>query len=260
MEEKIRLQKYLSEHEVASRRKSEELIMQGRVKINGRTAHIGDKVNPRKDIVTLDGKKIKKSPDKVYIMLNKPRGYTTTMSDEFGRKCVADLVKGAKERLYPVGLLDRDSEGLIIMTNDGEFANRVMHPSGSIYKTYRVTVAPPVSDEQINALINGVDIDGRITAKAYVDIIAEEAERVVIKIAICEGRNRQIRKMCEAVGLTVKRLKRTAIGGLKLGMLPPGKWTSLDEKELSLIFKKIDMSKNVERKNANERLEKMRKQ
>lgn len=192
-------------------------------------------------------------------MLNKPRGYTTTMSDELGRKCVADLVKGAKERLYPVGRLDRVRRPY---NNDQrrEFANRVMHPSGSIYKTYRVTVAPPVSDEQINALINGVDIDGRITAKAYVDIIAEEAERVVIKIAICEGRNRQIRKMCEAVGLTVKRLKRTAIGGLKLGMLPPGKWTSLDEKELSLIFKKIDMSKNVERKNANERLEKMRKQ
>lgn len=243
MDEKIRLQKYLSEHAVASRRKSEELIMQGRIKINGRTAHIGDKVDSRKDIITLDGKKIKKSPDKVYIMLNKPRGYTTTTADELGRKCVVDLVKGVKERVYPVGRLDRDSEGMILMTNDGEFANKVMHPSGSIYKTYRVTVVPPVSDEQINTLINGVNIDGRLTAKAYVDIITEEAERVVFKIAICEGRNRQIRKMCEAVGLDVKRLKRTAIGGLKLGMLPPGKWTSLDEKELRLIFKKFDSLK-----------------
>lgn len=244
MEEKIRLQKYLSEHAVASRRKSEELILHGRIKINGRTAHIGDKVDSRRDIVTLDGRKIKKSPDKVYIMLNKPRGYTTTMSDELGRKCVADLVEGAKERLYPVGRLDKDSEGLIIMTNDGEFANRVMHPSGSIYKTYRVTVVPPVSDEQINKLIGGVDIDGRITHKAYVDIIAEEAERVVLKIAICEGRNRQIRKMCEAVGLTVKRLKRTAVGGLRLGMLEPGRWRSLDESELRLIFKKSEFIKN----------------
>lgn len=243
MDEKIRLQKYLSEHAVASRRKSEELIMQGRIKINGRMAHIGDKVDSRKDIITLDGKKIKRSPDKVYIMLNKPRGYTTTTADELGRKCVVDLVKGVKERVYPVGRLDRDSEGMILMTNDGEFANKVMHPSGSIYKTYRVTVVPPVSDEQINTLINGVNIDGRLTAKAYVDIITEEAERVVFKIAICEGRNRQIRKMCEAVGLDVKRLKRTAIGGLKLGMLPPGKWTSLDEKELRLIFKKFDSLK-----------------
>ena len=257
MDEKIRLQKYLSEHGVASRRKSEELIIQGRVKINGHTAHVGDKVDSRKDIVTLDGKKIKRSPDKVYIMLNKPRGYTTTMSDELGRKCVADLIKDKKERLYPVGRLDRDSEGLIIMTNDGEFANRVLHPSGSIYKTYRVTVEPPVSDEQVNTLINGVNIDGRITAKAYVDIIIEESERVVMKIAICEGRNRQIRKMCEAVGLTVKRLKRTAIGGLKLGMLPPGKWTSLDENELNLIFKKIDKVKSVNGKKDDGRVKDM---
>ena len=132
-----------------------------------------------------------------------------------------------------------------------------MHPSGSIYKTYRVTVEPPVSDEQVNTLINGVNIDGRITAKAYVDIIIEESERVVMKIAICEGRNRQIRKMCEAVGLTVKRLKRTAIGGLKLGMLPPGKWTSLDENELNLIFKKIDKVKSVNGKKDDGRVKDM---
>lgn len=237
MAEKIRLQKYLSEHAVASRRKSEELIRQGRVKINGRTAGIGDKVDEHRDIITVDGKKVKRPPEKVYIMLNKPRGYTTTMSDELGRRCVADLVRGVHERLYPVGRLDRDSEGLIIMTNDGELANRVMHPSGSIYKTYRVTVAPPVSQEQIDALINGVELDGRITAKAIVDIITEEPERAVLKIAICEGRNRQIRRMCEAVGLEVKRLKRTAIGGLKLGMLPPGRWEKLDEQEMGLIFK-----------------------
>ncbi len=211
--------------------------MQGKVKINGRAAQIGMSVDPRKDIVTVQGKKVHSAPDKLYIMLNKPRGYTTTMEDELGRKCVADLLRGAGARVYPIGRLDRDSEGLLLMTNDGDYANKVMHPSGNIYKVYRVTVLPPVTDEQIARLINGVPVDGRLTAKAYVDRLTEEPQRVVLKIAICEGRNRQIRKMCEEVGLTVKRLKRISIGGLSLGMLPPGKWRELEDKEVNLVFR-----------------------
>lgn len=222
---------------MASRRKSEELIAQGRVKVNGRIAAIGESVDPRRDTVTVGGRRVGGAPAKRYIMLNKPRGYTTTMEDELGRRCVADLVADAKTRLYPVGRLDRDSEGLLIMTNDGGYANRIMHPSGNIYKVYRVTVLPPVTEEQIAHLENGVVIDGRMTSRAYADILVQEPSRVVLKIAICEGRNRQIRKMCDEVGLTVRRLKRTAIGGLSLGMLPVGKWRELDEKEVGLVFK-----------------------
>lgn len=229
---KIRLQKFLSQAGVISRRGAEEMIAAGRVKVNGRRAEIGDKVDPVRDKVIVAGKRVLNTSKKMYIMLNKPRGYVTTMSDEQGRKCVAELVADAPERLFPVGRLDRDSEGLLFMTNDGDFANTLTHPSRHVTKSYRVTVRENVTAEMIDTLSTGVDLDGRKTLPADVHIIDKGENRTVLQFVITEGRNRQIRRMCEFVGLTVIRLKRVEIAGVKLGMLPVGKWRDLNEKEM----------------------------
>ena len=232
----MRLQKYLAQCGVASRRKSEELIESGKVKINGKVAQIGDKVNPKKDDITVSGKKIVKTKKYTYIMLHKPRGFITTMSDEMDRKCVAMLVKDVGARVYPVGRLDRESEGLLLMTNDGEFANAMTHPTKHVPKTYRVTVRPSISEEQITKLSTGIVIDDRMTAPAEVRVVKREENRVVIEIILYEGRNRQISKMCDALGLEVARLKRIAVGSIKLGMLPQGKWRELSEEEVHKLF------------------------
>lgn len=231
-DDRIRLQKYLSQCAVASRRKSEELILSGKVKVNGKVAGLGDKINPKKDTVTVSGKKIVSSKKHYYIMLHKPRGYITTMEDEMGRKCVAELVKDVGARVYPVGRLDRDSEGLLLMTNDGDFANHLTHPSKHVPKTYRVTVRPDVNEDQLFAFNEGIVIDGKRTAPAEAHIIDKSENRVVLEIILHEGRNRQIRRMCEELGLEVARLKRTHIGSIKLGMLPQGKWRNLTEDEV----------------------------
>ena len=229
-----RLQKFLSECSVASRRKSEELIREGKVRVNGKIAQIGEKVDPKKETDTVSGNKVVVVKQKSYIMLNKPRGYVTTMSDELGRKCVAELVADVGAQVYPVGRLDKDSEGLLLLTNDGEFANAVMHPRKHIPKTYRVTVRSNINDAQVEKLENGIDIegDGRDTLPASVRIIEKSAERSVFEITIYEGRNRQIRKMCEQVSLDVIRLKRNSVGSVKLGMLKVGKWRELTEDEV----------------------------
>lgn len=235
-ENKVRLQKYLSECGVASRRKSEELIAQEKVRVNGRLASIGDSVNPKKDIVTVNGKKVRKQTELVYVMLHKPRGFISTMSDERGRKCVAQLVKDVPVRVYPIGRLDKESEGMLLFTNDGKFANAMMHPSKHVSKTYRVTVRPSITDEQITALSGGIEIDGRMTAPATVNVISKEENRVVLEIMLFEGRNREIRKMCEKLDLEVARLKRIAIGSVKLGMLKQGEWRNLKAEEVRKLF------------------------
>lgn len=241
---KIRLQKFLSEAGVASRRKAEEMIRNGAVKVNGHVAQIGDSVDPKKDSVIVKGKKVTKQTNMRYILLNKPRGYVTTTDDDLGRKCVLELVKDVKERIYPVGRLDRVSEGALIMTNDGAFANAMMHPSKHVPKTYRVTVRPEPTSEQIDILSTGVELDGRMTAPADVYIVAKEEGRAVLEIVLHEGRNRQIRRMCEAVNLEVARLRRIAVGSVKLGMLQTGQWRDLTPQELESLFKAAGLKTN----------------
>lgn len=242
---KIRLQKFMADCGVASRRKSEELISAGRVKVNGHVASLGDKIDPKKDLVTVAGKKINKTEKMYYIMLNKPRGYLTTVSDEFGRKTVMDLVD-VNARVYPVGRLDKDSEGLLILTNDGSFANLLTHPRHNFAKVYRVTVRPGITDDALDKLRNGIEIDGRKTAPCDVSIITEEEGRVVLEFILREGRNRQIRKMCEAVDLEVARLKRIAVGPVKLGMLQTGKTRNLTDNEVRKLIRSSSLSEKVE--------------
>ena len=242
---KIRLQKFLSEAGVCSRRKAEEYIQEGRVKVNGRTATIGDKVDPVRDKIMFKEKRVIKDKTKMYVMLHKPRGYVTTLKDEMGRRCVEELVADAGVRLFPVGRLDRNSEGLLIMTNDGDFANKLTHPSRHVSKVYRVTVREKVTEEQAALLAGGLMIDGRRTLPCDVNILDAKENRSVLNIVLYEGRNRQIRKMCEQVGLSVIRLKRVEIAGVKLGMLPQGKWRELNEKELRHLSN-VSVSKTEE--------------
>lgn len=243
--EKIRIQKIIAESGFCSRRKAEEYISAGKVTVNGRPCTLGDKALPGKDLIVVDGIKIDQPRKRTlyYIMLHKPRGYVTTMNDELDRKCVTDLLQGLPERVYPVGRLDKNSEGLLLLTNDGAFANDIMHPSKHVNKTYRVTVRPDISDEQLVKLASGVEIDGRMTSECSVVVLDKQPGRVVLQMTIHEGRNRQIRKMCEAVGLEVARLKRTAIGPLKLGMLKPGEYRELKPDELRAIRTAITKGK-----------------
>ena len=231
----IRIQKALSEAGVASRRAAEELVRQGRVTVNGRKAEIGQSVNPDRDVIAVDGRRVYFARKKQYryIMMNKPRGYVTTLNDELGRRCVTDLLTGVEERVYPIGRLDRNSEGLLLFTNDGELANRIMHPASHINKVYRVTVRPDITDEQAAELSAGVKIgENTTTLPATVIVLEKQPGRVVLQITISEGKNRQIRRMCAQCGLTVVRLKRIREGGLALDRtLRPGQWRPLTETE-----------------------------
>lgn len=235
--EKIRIQKIIADSGLCSRRKAEELIFSGSVTVNGHTCSLGDKADPARDIIAVNGKTIAEIPvQKRYIMLNKPRGYITSMADEQGRKIAAELLVGVPERVVPVGRLDRNSEGLLLFTNDGEFANEITHPSHHVSKTYRVTIDGAVSEEQLTRLSTGVELDdGKVTLPCTVDVLTEESGRTVLRIVIKQGLNRQIRRMCDAVGLKVGRLRRVAIGGVKLGMLKTGEWRDLTKEELRAL-------------------------
>jgi len=235
---KERVQKILSDLGFTSRRKAESLIEEGRVTLNGKKVKLGDKALKNRDIIKVDGKEVKTDDkNKYYIMLYKPRGYLSAAVDDRGRKCVTDLVKDIKTRLYPVGRLDKDSEGLLLMTNDGDFANAVMHPRNHIEKKYRVTVKPRVTEEQLIKLSTCKEIDGKTITPAFVEVIKHTEDRSVLEIILKEGKNRQIRKMCEIANLKVSKLKRIAIGSLKLGMLQVGKYRHLTKNEINVLLK-----------------------
>ena len=238
MEELIRLQKFLADCGICSRRAAEKLIAEGRVKIGPKTAVLGDKVPTTSTSVRVDGEQIfPRKRDNTYIMLYKPRGYVTTAKDELGRKCVTELVSKERARLYPVGRLDKDSEGMLIMTNDGELANKLMHPKNRIPKTYRAIVKGTVSADVLRTLTNGVYLEelDYTTALADVEVHDVKDDRTVLLITIYEGKNRQIRRMCEAVGLEVLRLKRERIGKLSIGTLKAGQYRKLSEKEVEYL-------------------------
>jgi 23S rRNA pseudouridine2605 synthase len=236
--EKVRLQKYIADSGLMSRRAAEKEIEMGNVSVNGHVATLGTKVDPRNDNVTFRGKKIRyEKPEYIYIMMNKPRGYLSSTSDDRERKCVTDLLDGVSARVYPVGRLDLISEGMLLLTNDGELKNRLTHPSHSVPKVYRVKVGGEVSNEQYEILTSALIIDDYKIKP--VDVVVSESDEsgTVLKMTLHEGRNRQIRKMCEQAGLTVKRLSRVSIGNLKLDGLPVGKWRYLDEKEVEYLYK-----------------------
>ena len=231
----IRLQKALSEYGIMSRRTAEKLIKEGRIIVNGKPAVLGQKIDPDSDIIEIDGRIAQLLPQKAaYIMLNKPRGYITAVSDDRGRKTVMDLLDGLDIRVYPVGRLDYDSDGLLLLTNDGDFANMLMHPSYEKDKTYVVTVSG-FKDSSVSDLGKPMEIEGYTVSPAKVRLIENNGDRAVIEMKIHEGRNRQIRKMCEQTGLDVISLTRTAIGDLSLGDLSRGKWRYLTDSEVSAL-------------------------
>lgn len=236
--ESIRLQKFIADSGLMSRRAAEEEIKNGNISVNGRVAVIGMKIDPKEDIVTYRGARVRYEKRKyTYILINKPRGYLSSTSDDRGRKCVTDLIDGVSARVYPVGRLDLISEGILILTDDGELKNRLTHPRHTVPKVYRVKVGGSVSEEQYDILTSALEIDGYTIKPVEVSVASEDEGGTVLKMTLYEGRNRQIRKMCEQAGLTVKRLSRVSIGKLKLDGLPIGKWRYLTDDEVEYLYK-----------------------
>jgi 23S rRNA pseudouridine2605 synthase len=223
-----RIQKIISANGVASRREAERMITAGRVTVNGAVAKLGDSADAETDEIRVDGQAVTRSNERVYIVLNKPRGVLTTMKDDRGRRTVADLTRDVPGRVYPVGRLDYESDGLLIMTNDGEFANRVMHPSHEVPKTYAVAVRGELS-AAVEVLRESMTLDDGASVHA---ISVEQTGEGALKITIREGRNRQIRRMCEQCGLEVRRLSRVAEGTVTMGRLKPGEWRYLTKAEI----------------------------
>ena len=230
-----RLQKIISGAGLASRRAAEQMLRDGRVTVNGQTAQLGQSADPEEDIIRVDGERLPRKKSRTYVMLNKPKGYVTTMKDEKGRKNVSELVKGCGARVYPVGRLDMYSEGLLLMTNDGDFANRMMHPSHNVTKTYHTWVQGRDIGPAMERLHRPMELDGYMTHPAEVELVEIIPGGAVLAISIHEGRNRQVRKMCEAVGLKVIRLRRVSEAGLTLGELKSGQWRYLTEEELQRL-------------------------
>lgn len=231
-----RLQKIISASGLMSRRAAEERIAQGRVTVNGRTAVLGERADADHDEIHVDGKPLPQAAAKRYVMLNKPRGYVTSLRDEQGRRDVTELLRDIPERVYPVGRLDMDSEGLLLLTNDGEFANRLMHPSHEVDKCYRTWVQGEAAETRADLLRQPMLIDGYRIAPAEVSVRETIPDGAVFDITIHEGRNRQVRKMCELAGLRVTRLVRIREGSLTLGELPRGQWRDLSDDEVRSLM------------------------
>jgi 23S rRNA pseudouridine2605 synthase len=245
----MRLQKFIAECGCASRRKAEEMILKGRIRVNGHPAVIGMSVIASKDKVTVDDIELVLPRGKVYIALNKPRGYVTTLSDEMGRKCITELVDDVGARVFPVGRLDRDSEGLLLLTDDGELANALMHPSKHVPKIYHVSVRPAITESQLIMIQTGIEIEtGVKTAPAKAMVLHQYPDRSVVEVTLFEGKNREIRRMCEKLNLEVARLERVGIGNLKIGSLKPGDWRELDDKEISSLSRAVGLIKDSEKK------------
>lgn len=234
----MRLQKYMAKCGIASRRKSEEIILEGRVKVNDIVVkELGMTINLKKDIVKVDNEIIKLEENKIYIMLNKPKGYVTTVKDKHSEKIVLDLINGVKERIYPVGRLDVDTTGLLLLTNDGDLAYKLTHPSYEIPKKYIALVKGIPNNKKLYKFRKGLKIDGRMTAEAYIKILKRNRDTSLLEISIHEGRNRQVRKMCKYIGHPVIQLERVAIGKLELGNLGIGEWRYLTSKEIEYLKK-----------------------
>ena len=240
--EKIRLSKFFTDCGIMSRRAAEEELKMGRVSVNGKIAEIGEKIDPEKDTIIYKGREIKpKTESRITVMLNKPRGIVCTASDEKGRRNVIDLVRGVKDgsgnttRLYPIGRLDMDSDGLLLLTNDGELANKLTHPRHSIPKIYHVTLKGKFEPQALSVLGEPVELDGRLTMRVRVRYVSGDEASTVAEFELFEGRNRQIRRMCELHGVRILRLQRVAIGKLKLGTLAEGKWRILTEQEINYL-------------------------
>ncbi|MBQ3023511.1 MAG: rRNA pseudouridine synthase [Clostridia bacterium] len=232
----MRLQKFIAECGIASRRNAEKMIESGRVRVNGELVdYMGCIIDPECDTVEVDGRVIKTESKKYYIMLHKPKNHVTTVSDDLGRPTVMHLVQDINARIYPVGRLDFDTSGLLIMTNDGNFANILTHPKHVVNKTYIARVDRPLSEDEIEKLQKGIDLDGVKTAPAKVENIKRPQKGYEVKITIHEGRNRQVRRMLDAVGANVMSLKRISVGSLTLGNLPEGKWRRLSDAEINKL-------------------------
>lgn len=232
-----RVQKLIANSGFCSRRAAEKLIEEGRVSVNGKTAAIGDTADDTADKITIDNNPLTKNEQRTYIMLNKPRGCLSTMSDDRGRRTVAELTANVGVRVYPVGRLDYDSEGLLIMTDDGELAHMLMHPSHEIGKTYELRAQGTDIPHALEIMRSPLEIDGYRINPAEVKLLNQSENDILLSITITEGRNRQIRKMCLQAGLTAIRLKRVAEGNLKLGKLPAGEWRYLDSAEIDNLHK-----------------------
>ena len=226
-----RLQKILSRHGVASRRQAEQMIESGRVTVNGKAATLGQSADGAKDIIAVDGRTLSTPPEHIYLMLNKPRGFVVTMKDEQGRRTAADLVADCGVRVYPVGRLDLFSEGLLLFTNDGAFAERMMHPRGEVEKEYLVWVSGYTVGAEMR-MAQPIEIDGRMTKPAKVDLLRADGDVAQLRVTISEGRNRQVRRLCEEAGMKTTRLCRVREGSLRLGDLPNGKWRLLTADEI----------------------------